>query len=160
MSRNFNSSAYKAHDLDTKKMVIKIMEKTNKFKFYDKIDVELFKECDVRMTHIATGFVVRFENECRINFDELVNKYNTIHIPIRKKNTLADFYLVWNYELTQFIKIKRDVMKESMVVNVECSSTRNATHEYNEDFIDVPKLKCEWFVVGKEYNLIPLNWPE
>lgn len=159
--RKFNRSAYNAHDKRNKEKIVKIMESTNKYVLIGDINDELYKECDVKLKHIDTGEIFRFENETRESFDQIVNEFDTIHIPIRKENTLADFYIVWKPSLTQFILIRRNVLLKYKTnqIDVSCHELSNATSDYVERFIDIPKNECEWFVIGQNYKMIPMNWP-
>ena len=86
---------------------------------------------------------IRIENESREDFDKIKNRFSTIHIPIRKKDTKANFYFVWKPNQTECMIIDIDECREFNIFNniqsVVCSKDRNLS-AYEEDFIDVPKI--------------------
>lgn len=139
MKRPFNQSAYDAHDKKNKEELCKIM--TDKgYELVGDIEKENFKKYDLKFKHQKTGVELSFENETRDVFDRIKNVFKTIHIPIRKKNTQADFYIVWNPSMTEMFLIEKEVIEKykSEIVNVRCKEG-HVNYEYEENFIDIPK---------------------
>ena len=151
--RPFNQAAYDAFDKPANTKLAEILLNNGDFKPLIDLDVELYKKGDAVFTDGKKNIV--FENETRENFDKIIQDYLTIHIPIRKKYTPADFYVVWRKCFGQFILIKRDVLvkyRES-IVTVECNHEMNQDGSYIEDFVDIPKEETQWYVIGPNYKL-------
>jgi hypothetical protein len=145
--RKFNKTAYDDYDLSNKLELKNLMEKKG-YNLIGDINEEHYKKYDLIFKHSSSNKILAFENETRANFDKIKSYYNTIHIPIRKKNTQADYYIVWNKEMTQFFLIPYPIINKYIdnVVNVKCVNT------YLEDFIDIPKVECQLFTKNKEGN--------
>lgn len=139
MKRPFNQSAYDAHDKKNKEELCKIM-KDKGYELVGDIETENFKKYDLKFKHTATGVEISFENETRDVFDKIKNVFKTIHIPIRKKNTQADFYIVWNAQMTEMFLIDKETIEKckSEIVSVKCKEG-HVNYEYEENFIDIPK---------------------
>jgi len=148
--RPFNQAAYNAHDKSNKMKLIALMERKN-YALVGNADEENYKKYDLKFTN-SDGKELSFENETRKVFDTIKNVYKTIHIPIRKKNTQADFYIVWNPSMTEMILIDRETIARhsSAPVEVECKEG-HVNFEYKEEFIDVPKSEATFYkeVEGK-----------
>lgn len=145
--RKFNKQAYDTYDHSNKLELKNIMEKKG-YSLMGDINEEHYKKYDLIFKHNNSNKILAFENETRINFDKIKSSYNTIHIPIRKKNTKADYYIVWNTKMTEFFLIPYSVINKHInnLVNVKCSNT------YIEDFIDIPKAQCQLFYKNKKGN--------
>jgi len=159
--RKFNKESYDAYDYKAKGKLKEIIEKNSEYELLGTLDIEYYKECDIKFINKKTHKQVFFENEVRGNFDKIINDFITIHIPIRKKNTLANFYLVWNGDLTQFILIKRKTLRKYInnLVTIPCNEhIHDGKYFYIEDFIDVPKNETQWYVIGENYKLIKLDY--
>lgn len=156
MSRPFNRKAYDAFDLKNKKELVSIMTKKG-YSLVGKLDEEHYKKYDVKFN--KDGKELSFENETRLNFVTIRDVYSTIHIPIRKQNTQADFYVVWKPELDEFFLISKDVINEykKEVVTLTCNEY-DEDNRYEDSFMDIPKDKAQlykkinnkWKVVEKE----------
>jgi formyltetrahydrofolate hydrolase len=156
--RPFNKEAYLKYDLPAKKRLVEIIEKTSDYKLNCNLDIEMYKGGDVKFK--KDNKTVLFENEVRKEFDTIVQKYSTIHIPIRKQNTPANFYVVWRRDLNQFILINEKTLNKyrNTIVPVVCNHEDNQDGAYEEDFIDIPKNETQWYVIGKELKLIKLDY--
>jgi hypothetical protein len=139
MKRPFNQAAYDAHDKRNKTEILNIMERKG-YDLVGDIDEENFKKYDLKFRHKETGKEISFENETRDVFDKIKTIFKTIHIPIRKKNTQADFYVVWNPGMTEMFLIPKEVIEKCKeeIVDVKCKEG-HVNYEYEEKFIDIPK---------------------
>jgi hypothetical protein len=139
MKRPFNQAAYDAHDKRNKEELLFIMEKRG-YEIVGDINEENYKKYDLKFKHKESGAEISFENETRDVFDKIKNIFKTIHIPIRKKNTQADFYIVWNNSMTEMFLIPREIIEKckSDIVDVKCKEG-HVNYEYEEKFIDIPK---------------------
>lgn len=145
--RKFNKDAYDSYDHSNKLELKNLMEKKG-YSIMGNINEEHYKKYDLIFKNNDSNETLSFENETRINFDKIKSFYNTIHIPIRKKNTQANYYIVWNTQMTEFFLIPYSVINKHIdnLVNVKCSNT------YIEDFIDIPKSECQLFIKNKNGN--------
>lgn len=139
VKRPFNQAAYDAHDNRNKEELLKIMKRRG-YEIIGDIKEEHFKKYDLKFKHTKTGAELSFENETRDVFDKIKNIFKTIHIPIRKKNTQADFYIVWNPKMTEFFLIPKQIIEKCKeeIVDVKCKEG-HVNYEYEEKFIDIPK---------------------
>jgi hypothetical protein len=144
MKRPFNLKAYNAFDLKNKQELVSIMTKKG-YTLVGELNKEHYKKFDLKF--IKEDKEVSFENETRVNFVTIRDIYKTIHIPIRKKDTQADFYIVWKPELDEFFLISKDVInknKEKMVTLV-CNEFEE-DEVYEDTFIDIPKDEAVLYV--------------
>jgi hypothetical protein len=143
MSRPFNKKAYDAFDLKNKKELVSIMTKKG-YSLVGDINEEHYKKYDVKF--IKNGKEISFENETRVNFTTIRDVYPTIHIPIRKKNTQADYYVVWKPELDEFLLIDNIIIDEfkKEIVTLVCNEF-DEDNCYEDSFIDIPKEKANLF---------------
>jgi hypothetical protein len=144
MKRPFNLKAYNAFDLKNKQELVSIMTKKG-YTLVGELNKEHYKKFDLKF--IKEDKEVSFENETRVNFVTIRDVYKTIHIPIRKKDTQADFYIVWKPELDEFFLISKDVInknKEKMVTLV-CNEFEE-DEVYEDTFIDIPKDEAVLYV--------------
>lgn len=143
MARPFNQKAYDAFDLKNKKELVLIMTKKG-YTLVGDINEEHYKKYDVKFT--KNGKELSFENETRINFITIRDYYPTIHIPIRKQNTQADFYIVWKPELDELFMISKDIINEHKkeTVTLICNEY-DEDNSYEDSFIDIPKEKAELY---------------
>jgi hypothetical protein len=143
MTRPFNKKAYDAFDLKNKKEIVSIMNQKG-FSLIGNLDEEHYKKYDVKFK--KDDVELSFENETRINFSTIRDIYSTIHIPIRKQNSEADFYIVWKPEMDEFFLISKDTINESKkdVVTLICNEF-DEDNQYKDSFIDIPKEKAELF---------------
>lgn len=151
MNRPFNRAAYNAHDMRNKNKLIEIMAKKG-YSIVGDVNEENYKKYDLLFRHNVSYLEISFENETREVFDKIKNVFSTIHIPIRKQNTQADYYVVWNPSMTEMILIDRDTIMEyrEAPVEVNCKES-HVNYEYTEKFIDVPKSKATFF--KEEYGI-------
>jgi hypothetical protein len=150
MSRPFNQKAYDAFDFKNKTEIVSIMSKKG-YTLVGKIKEEHYKKYDVKF--IKDGKELSFENETRINFQKIKDVFLTIHIPIRKQNTQADYYIVWKPEMDEFFLISKDVINEHKkeTVTLICNEY-DEDNSYEDSFIDIPKDKADL------YRKINNNW--
>lgn len=143
MSRPFNKKAYDAFDLKNKKELVSIMSKKG-YSLVGDINKEHYKKYDVMFT--KNGKEISFENETRVNFVTIRDVFKTIHIPIRKQNSQADFYVVWKPELDEFFLIKKETITDfkKETVTLVCNEF-DEDNVYEDSFIDIPKEKAELF---------------
>jgi hypothetical protein len=143
MRRPFNEKAYNDFDMKCKQELLRLMSKKG-YSIVGDIKEEHYKEYDIKFE--KNGKTVSFENETRPNFVRIRDSFNTIHIPTRKMNTQADFYVVWKPEFDEFFLIDRDTISECINNEIKISCI-----EYEEDviyvdnFIDIPKNKAKLF---------------
>lgn len=137
--RPFNQAAYDAHDKRNKEELLAIMGRRG-YEIVGNIEEEHYKKYDLKFRHTETGKEISFENETREVFDKIKNVFNTIHIPIRKKNTQANFYIVWNTAMTEMFLIPQQVIEKCKadIVDVKCKEG-HINYEYEEKFLDIPK---------------------
>jgi len=150
--RKFNKNAYDSYDLKNKLELKNLMEKKG-YTLMGDINEEHYKKYDLIFKDNKSDKILSFENETRINFDKIKSFYNTIHIPIRKKNTQADYYIVWNTNMTELFLIPYTIINKYIdnLVNVKCSN------KYLEDFIDIPKKECQLFTKNQKGNWKLMN---
>ncbi len=153
-----NWSEYHKQDKPSKNWFVEIVHKNSKFRVIEGLNEELYKGGDLIFQHNNKKFSV--ELEVRDAFDDIVQKYQTIHISIRKKDTPADFYVVLKPDFQQFILIKNKIIKKHMnnVVNVLCNHEKNSDGSYYEDFLDIKKENTQWYVVGPNHKPIKVNY--
>lgn len=157
--RPFNKQAYKELDHPAKIKLVELIENTSEYKLDCDLNVEMFKKGDVRFR--KGDKTVLFENEVRDNFDKIVQEYGTVHIPIRKQNTPANFYVVWRNDFLQFILITKKTLdrhRNDIVHDVVCNHEKNQEGSYVEDFVDIPKNETQWYVIGMNFKLIKLSY--
>jgi hypothetical protein len=161
--RPFNKDVYNKYDLKCKETLVEIM-KVKGFELQGDITEENYKKYDLLFYNASLNKYLSFENEVRHNFDQIREEFSTIHIPIRKKNTQANYYVVWNPDLNQVIVIDRKIIQESInqVTEVLCrgENTESGKIAYHEEFINVPKEKCKYFFIGQGYKMIEGEFPE
>jgi hypothetical protein len=146
--RPFNQELYDMFDYSNKKMLKDLIESTTNYRVVEGMDNELYKKGDLVFSNGKKTII--FENETRGRFDEIVEKWDSIHIPLRKQKTPADFYIVWKPDFLQFILIDKKTLnkyRNNIVHDIKCASG------YVEDFIDVDKSETTWYCIGKDYKL-------
>jgi hypothetical protein len=143
--RPFNKDAYAAHDRKNKVALIELMTRRG-YELVGDLEEENFKKYDLQFKHKEDGRILSFENETRDVFDKIKSVFPTIHIPIRKKNTQADFYIVWNVQMSEFFLISREVIEKCKqdIVSVKCKEG-HVNYVYEEDFLDIPKNMAQLF---------------
>ena len=157
--RQFNQKAYNVCDNPAKVRLVELIEKTSDYRLVGDLSVERYKAGDVLFKNGSK--TVLFENEVRQNFDTIVQKYSTVHIPIRKQNTPVDFYLVWRKDFWQFILIDKKTLKKhknNIIRDVECNNEMSEEVSYTEDFIDIPKEETQWYIIGPNFKLTKLPY--
>jgi hypothetical protein len=152
--RPFNKAAYNQFDKSAKTRLVEIIEKNYGYVLDCDLDVEMYKGGDVWFKR--GGERVLFENEVRDAFDDIINRFPTIHIPIRKQNTPANYYLVWKKDLNEFISINKETLdknRNNIAHDVQCNHELNQDGPYIEDFVDIPKEETKWFIIGPNLEL-------
>lgn len=152
--RPFNKEAYNACDRSAKLKIIELLEKNTKYRLQSNINEELYKKGDVIVSDGKNVKII--ENEVRENFDKIVKNFDTIHIPIRKKNTPAHIYIVWKSDFKQFIKIKNETIKKysNNIVNINCKCPDGY---YTEQFLDIPKEETELYTIDENLKWKKIN---
>jgi len=139
--RPFNQDAYDACDSKPKVLLNEIMQKKGYKLLYglnqdDKEKYDMIFEKD--------GERLIFENEVREVFDIIRDKYKTVHIPYRKRESIANFYVVWKKTYDEFILIPFEEIKRGKLVKIKCKEP-NKNIVYEEVMVDVQKNKCQFF---------------
>ena len=138
--REFNQGAYDSCDSPCKQALVSMMESRG-YELIGDPDGEYYKNYDMLFVKQPTGERIAFENEMRENYDMIKNVYSSIHIPIRKKVSKSNYYVVWNYAMDEFALISMNTIRELAshhTVEIFCKA-RNGRPAYSESFIDVPK---------------------
>lgn len=158
MKRSFNKEIYDQVDMSAKLVLKKLIETNSEYTLESDLDEELYKAGDIVFQKGNKKII--FENEVRYDFDRIVESFLTIHIPIRKQNTPAHYYVVWKPDFCQFILIKlKDIRKYfDNIVEVKCTQEMGSNVSYVEEFIDIPKSETSWYVVGQGYKPIKLDY--
>jgi hypothetical protein len=156
--RQFNKKLYDKYDKKAKLTLKKVIETNSSFMLVGDINSEHYKVCDLVFS--KGDKTISFENEVRENFDEIITKHNTIHIPIRKKDNSSEYYVVWRNDFNQFIMIKGGTIKKYInnVVNILCKKEEYQDGEFEEKFIDIPKEETQWYVISEGLKLIKLDY--
>ncbi len=141
--RKFNKKVYDLFDKPCKIATVKIMNKKGYY-LIDDIDTEHFKKFDLQFINDYNK-ILKIENEYRGPFNKIKYIYNSVHIPVRKKNTECDFYFIWgnNYKDLAIIDRKTFIEFRDNIVTVTCA--KGKPYEFNEDFIDIPINKVKFF---------------
>jgi hypothetical protein len=146
MKRPFNKIAYDKFDLKCKEELVNMMVRKG-YNLVGDLKEEHYKLYDVKFE--KNGEEISFENETRPNFIRIRDIFDTIHIPLRKKNTMADYYVVWKPEFDEFILIEKSVIEEyaKNVVSINCIeySENDDIEVYHDSFIDIPKNRAKLY---------------
>lgn len=149
--RPFNQDAYNVCDYKPKVLLNEIMQSKG-YKLLYGLNQDDKEKYD--MIFERGGERLVFENEVREVFDVIRDRYKTVHIPYRKKDSIANYYLVWKNTYDEFILIPFSEIKKAKLIKVKCKEpVKNITYE--ETMIDVPKNKCQFF--KKENNIWKIN---
>ena len=153
-----NWAEYQKYDNSAKEWFTEIIEKNTKYKQHTGLNEELYKEGDISFKY--DDRILLFELEVRHAFDDIVYKYNTIHIPIRKVNTPSDFYVVIKPDFQQFILIDSKLIQKNKdkIVTVRCEKEKNCDTPYIEDFVDIKKEDTLWYIVIKDKKLTKVKY--
>jgi len=149
--RPFNKDAYNSCDNICK---VKLNEMLSNKGYVSKYEInnETFERHD--MVFIKDNKEIIFENEMRECFDRIKFNWNSVHIPIRKKNTKANYYIVWNTDCSEIILINTIFFHKSPIVSINCRS-RNGMPAYTESMIDISKENVDFYKKNK--NIWKLN---
>ena len=160
MTRPFNQEAYNQCDMPAKMMLKLIVEKNSDYRLVDDINEEHYKLCDLAFSNNKN--VILYENEVRENFDLIVTKFDSVHIPIRKQTTKCNFYLVWKPDLSEFILIDRKTLDKyiSNIVETIYGNDSRVEYLYNDKFIDIPKNETKYYVINPDYKPIYVGYDE
>jgi hypothetical protein len=162
--RPFNRGAYNETDSKAKNKIIEIMKRLDYFVCGDP-EEENFKKYDLKFYNKNLNKFLSIENEVRRDFETIRDKWDTVHIPIRKQNTRMSFYFVWNSEVNQAIVISREVFlkhRSKSIIDVDCDTEylKGERIGYSEKFIDIPKNECKLYFVGQNYRMIEGIMPD
>lgn len=154
--RPFNEGVYNETDPKAKKVVIEIMKNLG-YVVHGNPDVENYKKYDLQFFNPTTQKYFAVENEIRKDFDLIRDRWDTVHIPIRKSNTQMDCYFVWNQNCDQVIAIDRIVFLKyrSNLADVECDTEilNGDRIAYKEKFIDIPKSETKFYYLTQGFKL-------
>lgn len=147
--RPFNEDAYDSMDMKSKVALVEMM--CNKgYELVGDINIEEYKKWDLEFQKGKKK--VSFEIEMRQPFNKIKTCYNTVHVPIRKKNNQSDYYIVWNLDCTEFAIIEtqeiRRHAKDENLIYLECNEGKD--WNYKEHFIDVPKEEWKFFKINNK----------
>jgi hypothetical protein len=148
MKRLFNKKAYDEVDNSSKLAAIRLM-KTRRYELISDLNTEYYKDFDCVFQHLLTKKILKIENEYRMSFNRIKNEFKTIHIPLRKSASKADYYFVWgnNYNEVAIIEMPKALKFSNNPVSVYCQSELSESKEpYIEEFIDVPKDLFQFFI--------------
>ncbi len=148
--RKFNKEAYNQTDNACKHATVAIM-KSRGYELKGDVNHENFQKWDLEFFHPEKKITIIVENEMRENFELLKTRYNSIHIPIRKRLSPATYYLVWNYQVDEFALIENQFLTSSPVVEIVCKA-RGDVPSYTEEMVDVSKKNIQFF------KLIDSKW--
>jgi hypothetical protein len=142
--RPFNKDAYKACDKPAKEIIKTLIEKNSNFVCIAGMSTELFKKSDLIFEHRQTKQKINIEAETREPFQRIKNEFDTIHIPARKEDTEADFYIVWSPLYTEFYIITKKILDKYRRIHItqNCKSQNNDGKFYLDKFIDIPKSEA------------------
>lgn len=143
MRRPFNEKAHEVFDLKNKQELVTMMTRKG-YSLVGDLSENFSKLYDIKF--IKDGKEIAFENETRTNFNAIRDRYNTIHVPNRKKDTQADYYVVWNVECDEFFLIANETIQKhkGSSVNVLCDEFAR-DYQTLDVFLDIPKEEAELF---------------
>lgn len=151
--RPFNKDAYNATDSKCKIAAVEMM-KGKGFEPIVDINIENYQKWDLKFYNQQQDKTLIIENEMRENFDVIKKKFSTVHIPIRKRLSPADYYIVWHSNLQEFILIENKLLTSSPIVSVKCKEWGRPEESYTEDMVDVPKKSVSFYKkVGTKWKL-------
>lgn len=154
--RPFNQGAYDECDSNAKNTVVEIMKRLG-YSVHGNLKEENYKKYDLNFFNESTQKFFAVENEVRRDFDAIRDRFDTVHIPVRKSNTQMDCYFVWNRNVNQVIVIDRITFLKYVknLVDVDCDSEvlNGDKIAYQEKFIDVPKHECKFYFLVGDYKL-------
>jgi len=146
--RPFNEDAYDSMDMKSKVTLTGIMRQKG-YELVGDIETEEYKKWDLMFKKGDNE--VTFELEMRQPFNKIKTCYNTVHVPIRKKNNQSDWYMVLNIECDEFALIEtkniRKHASEENLIYLECNEGKD--WNYKEHFIDVPKEEWKFFKINE-----------
>jgi hypothetical protein len=154
--RPFNQGAYNETDSKAKTVVIEIMKRLG-YVVHGNPDQENYKKYDLNFYNKTTHKFLAVENEVRRDFELIRDRWDTVHIPVRKSNTQMDCYFVWNENVDQAILIDRSTFMKYVknLVDIDCDTEvlDGDRIAYKEKFIDVPKSECKFYYLTGDYKL-------
>ncbi len=156
--RPFNQGAYDECDskAKAKDTVVEIMKNFG-YVIHGNVADENYKKYDLNFYNEKLHRFIAIENEVRRDFDAIRDRFDTVHIPVRKSNTQMDRYFVWNRNVNQVIVIERETFLKykANLVDVDCDTEvlNGENIAYKEKFIDVPKHECKFYYLLKDYKL-------
>lgn len=146
--RPFIQEAYDEFDMNCKKALLEVMSQRG-FSIIGNIEEEHFKKYDLKFFSPARNQTLSFENEFRGDYAKIRDMFPTVHVPIRKKGSQCDYYVVWGENYHEMALIKMDDVKRfaKHPVKVTCkkAAVNYGSPVYDEEFIDVPKKFVQFF---------------
>jgi hypothetical protein len=154
--RPHNKDAYNEYDSKAKTVLIEIMKNLG-YCVHGDPNEENYKKYDLNFYNPTTQKFFAVENEVREKFDLIRDRWDTVHIPVRKSTTQMDSYFVWNRNLNQIIVISRPIFLKYIgnLVDVDCDSEvlNGDRIAYKEKFIDIPKSETKFYYVTQGFKL-------
>ena len=146
--RQFNKLAYDEYDMNCKVATVNLMSKKG-YNLIGDINTEYYKKYDLAFKNLE-GNIIKIENEFRGGFENIKNKFSTVHIPIRKKNTECDFYFIWGNNYEELAIINKDILTKfkDNIINQICAKGKE--YEFEEEFIDIPKQYIKFYKINKQ----------
>lgn len=148
--RQFNEDAYLETDYKCKMAALEMMKPKGYVPTMD-VNKDTFQNWDLEFFNEKLNKFIKIENEMRENYELLKGLFPSIHIPVRKQDSPADYYLVWKPDLQEFILIENKFLSSSPLVTVNCKA-RNGKPAYTEQMVDVPKENVEF------YKKVKMKW--
>lgn len=149
MNKRFSRSLYDECDGVGKREAEKFLVQLG-YTSYDKCDEELFKKGDFYLLNEEKEKKL-IEVELKLVWKKELGwetKWEDIHIPMRKKSSKADIYIMFNYNCTCLAMMEMEKVKQGKVIN------KHTCYMNSEDFISVPYEQFQFF--SKE----GLEWTE
>jgi hypothetical protein len=154
--RPFNQDAYNETDSKAKTVVIEIMKNLG-YVVHGNPNEENYKKYDLNFHNPTTQKFFAVENEVRRDFDLIRDRWDTVHIPVRKSKSQMDCYFVWNKNVDQVIVIDRITFLKYVgnLVDIDCDSEvlNGDRIAYKEKFIDIPKSETKFYYLTQGYKL-------
>lgn len=147
--RPFNKKIYDVVDNKTKIATVELM-KLKDYELAQPLNKENYKDFDLIFYNKNLDSYLKIEIELRTAFDKIKEIFKTVHIPIRKINSKADYYIIWSNDLNKVGIINMQEVVKTSVVKVVCDGVIDEIEQFSENFIDVPKKIVLFLKKGEE----------
>ena len=147
IERVFNKGAYDIYDKPAKRMLEKIVKKYNLGEIISGSEEEQYTKGDLIIKK-EDGKVETYEAEVRGKyFQVILDTFDTIHIPARKRNFSFDYYVIFNSSFTKMILIQKKIFqlfKHNITIE-ECNKTKERYKRFEDIFINIPVKYCHLY---------------